>query len=79
MRAGRLASWDSAPSVDGWLRWRGAIGMECIAFDPYVVDPPQGVCLKDVDEVLASSDFVAIHAPLTSETEGLIDAHSSRS
>ena len=52
----------------------GAIGMECIAFDPYVVDPPQGICLKDVDEVLASSDFVAIHAPLTSETEGLIDA-----
>ena len=53
----------------------GAIGMECIAFDPYAVDPPQGVCLKDVDEVLASADFVAIHAPLTSETEGLIDSH----
>ena len=23
LRAGRLASWDSAPSDDGWLRWRG--------------------------------------------------------
>lgn len=52
----------------------GAIGMTCIAFDPYVGVPPSGVSLKDLDEVLASSDFVSIHAPLTSETEGLIDS-----
>ncbi len=50
-----------------------AIGMTCIAYDPYV-DAPPGVSLKDLDEVLASSDFVAIHAPLTRETEGLIGA-----
>ena len=52
----------------------GAMGMECVAFDPYVNTPPGGVCLNDLDEVLAASDFVAIHAPLTSETEGLIDS-----
>ena len=51
-----------------------AIGMNCIAFDPYVDVPPDGVCLKNLDEVLAASDFVSIHAPLTSETEGLIDS-----
>ncbi|MCY4527451.1 MAG: hydroxyacid dehydrogenase [Chloroflexi bacterium] len=52
----------------------GAIGMECIASDPHVVVPPEGVCLKDLDEVLVDSDFVSIHAPLTGETEGLFDS-----
>ena len=52
----------------------GAIGMNCIAFDPYVDVPPPGVCLKDLDEVLEGSDFVSIHAPLTGETEGLVDS-----
>ena len=51
-----------------------AIGMECIAYDPYVDVPPPGIRLKDMDDLLAGSDFVAIHAPLTSETEGLIDS-----
>ena len=51
-----------------------AIGMTCVAFDPYVENPPAGVCLKDLDEVLAGSDFVSVHAPMTSETEGLIDS-----
>ena len=55
-------------------RMAGAIGMTCIAHDPYVEVPPQGVLLKDLDEVLAESDFVSIHAPLTSETEALIDS-----
>ncbi len=52
----------------------GAIGMNCIAFDPYVDIPPEGVYLKDLDELLTGSDFVSIHAPLTGETEGLIDS-----
>ena len=52
-----------------------AIGMNCIAFDPYVDVPPPGVCLKDLEEVMTNSDFVTIHAPLTGETEGLIDSH----
>ena len=51
-----------------------AIGMECVAFDPYVDVPPAGVCLKNLDEALAGSDFVSIHASLTRETEGLIDS-----
>ncbi len=50
-----------------------AIGMTCIACDPFVGLPPAGVSLKDLDEVLAGSDFVSIHVPLTNETEGLID------
>ena len=52
----------------------GAIGMTCLAYDPYVDISPSGVSLKDLDEVLAGSDFLAIHAPLTHETEGIIDS-----
>ena len=51
-----------------------AIGMTCIAYDPYAESPPQGVSLKELDELMALSDFISIHAPLTGETEGLIDS-----
>ena len=50
-----------------------AIGMTCVAHDPYIDDPPPGVSLVGLDELLAGSDFVSVHAPMTGETEGLID------
>ena len=51
-----------------------ALGMRCVAHDPYAHVPVPGVDLKDLDSLLAGSDFVAIHAPLTPETEGMIDS-----
>ncbi len=51
----------------------GAVGMTCIAYDPHVDTPPSGVSLQNIDDLLAGADFVSIHAPLTGETEGLID------
>lgn len=46
-----------------------------LAFDPYV-DPrlaeEAGVRLVPLDELLAESDFVSIHCPLTPQTRGLI-------
>ena len=51
-----------------------AIGMTCIAHDPYVEVPLPGVSLAGLDEVMACSDFVSVHAPLTGETQGLIDS-----
>ena len=50
-----------------------AIGMTCTAYDPYVDDPPPGVALMGLDDLLAGSDFVSIHAPGTGETGGLLD------
>jgi D-3-phosphoglycerate dehydrogenase / 2-oxoglutarate reductase len=50
-----------------------AIGMSSEAYDPYVVNPPSDVALKGLDEILSSADFFVIHAPLTDETEGVID------
>ena len=50
-----------------------AIGMTCVAYDPYVQSYPTGVRLVDLEELMACSDFISIHAPVTAETEGLID------
>jgi len=51
--------------------------MRVIAYDPYI--PPQtasgkGIPLVSLDELLAVSDFITIHIPLTEETRNLIDA-----
>ena len=51
----------------------GALGMQVQAYDPYVDEAPKGVCLVQLEELLASSDFVCVHAPLTEETEGMLD------
>ena len=58
------------------VRLLGTFGMNPpLAFDPYV-DPPKarklGVSLVSLEELMATSDFVSIHCPLTDETEGLI-------
>ncbi len=52
----------------------GAIGMKCLAYDPHIGSSPPGVHLKGLDEVLACSDFVSVHALLNNETEGIIDS-----
>lgn len=54
-----------------------AFGMRVLVHDPYV-DPRSiaapGVTLVDLPVLLASSDIVSLHARLTPETRGLIDA-----
>jgi D-3-phosphoglycerate dehydrogenase len=57
---------------------RAAFSMRVLAFDPYA-SPERarelGVELvSSIDPVLAESDFVSIHAPLTPETHHVIDA-----
>ena len=51
-----------------------ALGMTCLAYDPYVQCVPAEVRQTGLEALLAGSDFVAIHAPRTKETEGLLDA-----
>lgn len=54
-----------------------AFGMHVLAYDPYLaVDAAQelNVELVELDQLLSESDFVSVHAPLTSETRGLIGA-----
>ena len=51
-----------------------ALGMRTIAYDPYVEPATASVQMMGLDDLLTDSDFVSIHAPLTTETDGLLDA-----
>ncbi|WP_251341879.1 C-terminal binding protein [Haloplanus halophilus] len=71
---GLVAYGDIAQAVGRKAR---AFGMDVIAHDPYVdpADVADGVTLvDDLSTLLADSDAVSIHTPLTPETEGMIGA-----
>ena len=58
-----------------------SIGMRVIGYDPFVssYDFPiaeTGIQLKGRDEVLAESDYISLHVPLTPETKYLINDRS---
>jgi D-3-phosphoglycerate dehydrogenase / 2-oxoglutarate reductase len=46
--------------------------VELLAYDPFVKEPPAGVKMVRLAELMARSDFVSVHARLTKETEGMI-------
>jgi phosphoglycerate dehydrogenase-like enzyme len=48
--------------------------LEVIAVDPYVAEPPSGVRLVELEELLRTADFVVVVCPLTDETHHLLDA-----
>ena len=50
-----------------------AFGMEPLAHDPYVC-PGGDVPLLDLPSLFERSQFVSLHAPLTAETRGIVDA-----
>jgi len=52
-----------------------AFGLSVIAYDPYV-SAEAGVEMVDFDGLLARSDFISVHCPLTGETEGLFGAEA---
>jgi D-3-phosphoglycerate dehydrogenase len=60
----------------GWLVAKKALalGMEVIAYDPYVSDP-KGLTVEftSLEELLRRSDYISLHLPLTDETRHLID------
>jgi D-3-phosphoglycerate dehydrogenase / 2-oxoglutarate reductase len=47
-------------------------GATVVAFDPYVGEPPPGVTMAGLEELLRSADFVSLHAPVTPETAGML-------
>ena len=54
-----------------------ALGMEVVAYDPYVAADDEAWSLAErleLDAVLASADVISLHLPLTPQTRGLIDA-----
>ena len=54
-----------------------AFGMRILVADPFVDDASvaaEGCQLVDLDTLLAESDFITLHAPLTEQTRGMIGA-----
>jgi D-3-phosphoglycerate dehydrogenase len=49
-----------------------ALGLRIVATSRRPVDPPEGVTLCSLDELLAASDYVSLHVPLTEATRELI-------
>ena len=57
-----------------------AFGMRVIAFDNYAPPAPEGAPYEMVgfDQLLAESDVVTLHCPLTDETRGILDEAAFR-
>lgn len=55
--------------------------MHVVAFDPYVTEEqagPLGVTLTTLETAISEADFLSLHAVLTDETRGMIDAGKLR-
>ncbi len=53
----------------------GALGMELVAYDPYISEERAeqlGAELVELEECIDRAEFLTVHVPLTDETEGLI-------
>jgi D-3-phosphoglycerate dehydrogenase len=67
---GKTAGLIGLGAVGRATKWRfEGLGMHVIAYDPYAAD-----ATADLDELLARSDVVSMHAPVTPETTGMIGA-----
>ncbi|MHB8351686.1 MAG: hydroxyacid dehydrogenase [Thermoplasmata archaeon] len=55
-----------------------ALGMDPIAYDPFLTNSPDGTPLVPLEELLERSDFVSLHAALTAENHHLINAERLR-
>jgi D-3-phosphoglycerate dehydrogenase len=57
---------------------RQTFDMQVVAYDPYLTDEKKGECRSwvtfvELKELLANSDVISIHVPLTNQTRNLVD------
>src|SRR5690554_1676196 len=55
------------------------MGMTILVVDPFMTAEKAdqlGVCLVELETLLAEADFITIHTPLTEETKGLLNAET---
>ncbi len=53
-----------------------ALGMKVLAYDPFVTAEnaaETGATKAEIDQIIAESDFISIHCPLTPDTKGMFD------
>lgn len=59
--------------IGGWMaRYGRAFSMEVCGYDPCREDWPETVVPAALPELMSTSDFIAVHVPLTPDTEGLV-------
>ncbi|OZI37574.1 3-phosphoglycerate dehydrogenase [Bordetella genomosp. 10] len=51
-----------------------AMGMRVLGHDPYARDLPDSIVTVPLDRIWAESDAISLHAPLTDETRGIVNA-----
>jgi len=51
-----------------------ALGMEVLAYDPYVAITMEGVRAASIEEILQQADYLSLHVPVTPETKNMIGA-----
>jgi len=60
-------------------KYLGALGMEIVAWDPYVSTVPGGIRMADsLEHLLATAHVVTVHVPLNDETRGMFDTTVNR-
>jgi len=60
-------------------RRANAFGMDVLGYDPFiapVIARENDVTLVGIDDIFKQSDYLTLHVGLTTQTEGLINAHS---
>ncbi|MDR0928306.1 MAG: D-2-hydroxyacid dehydrogenase [Oscillospiraceae bacterium] len=50
-----------------------AFGLNVLAYDPSAGEAPEGVALVSLETLLAASDIVSLHCPLTADNQGMIN------
>lgn len=67
---GRIGTWMS--------RYAAAFGMDVVGYDPVIPAFPPGIRPFSLEELLAASDVITIHVPLTQTTTGMLSAERFR-
>ena len=55
-------------------RMCATLGMNVVACDPFVANPPSGIRMTSLHALASNSDFINLHVPATADTDGMIDA-----
>jgi len=50
-----------------------AFGMNVLAYDPYLKSHEYAELVGSLDDIIAKSDFLSLHMPLTDETKGMVN------
>jgi len=53
-----------------------ALGMRVVVFDPYAASVPESIERRALNEVIAESDVLSLHCPLTADNANMINAQT---